>query len=65
MGEIVNLRRARKRRAAAANQEVAGSNRLRYGRNKNEQRLAETERAVAERFLEARRLTSREDGEID
>jgi hypothetical protein len=63
MGEIVNLRRARKRRAAEAAQEIAAANRLVHGRRKDERRLAEAEQTAAERFLEARRLRPCEDGE--
>jgi hypothetical protein len=63
MGEIINLRRMRKRRAVEAAQETAAANRLLHGRRKDERRLSEAEKAAAERFLEARRLTPREDGE--
>jgi hypothetical protein len=56
MGEVVNLRRARKRleRAQAAKQ--AETNRIAFGRAKSERVLSEAERALAERRLEGHRL---------
>jgi hypothetical protein len=56
VGEIVNLRRTRKRRAAAAAESEAAANRLVHGLAKGERRAVETERALTERRLEAHRL---------
>jgi exoribonuclease R len=53
MGEIVNLRRIRKRRAAAIAEGEAAANRVLHGLSKNERRAAEAERDLAERRLEA------------
>ena len=57
MSEIVNLRRARKQKARERQQAVAAENRVVFGRSKAERRLAESERALAEASLDARRLT--------
>jgi hypothetical protein len=56
LSEIVNLRRARKRRARERQQAVAAGNRVVFGRSKAENRLVESERALAEANLDARRL---------
>ena len=57
MREIVNLRRARKQKARERQQAVAAENRVVFGRSKAEKRLVESERALAEASLDARRLT--------
>lgn len=48
MGEIVNLRRARKEKARSANDAEAAANRAKFGAKKAERahRAAETDRAV-------------------
>ena len=56
MGEIVNLRRARKRKERQREQAVADQNRIVFGRSKAERRLTQTERATAEANLEAHRI---------
>ena len=56
MGEIVNLRRARKRKERQREEAVADQNRVVFGRSKAERRLAQSERAIAEANLEARRI---------
>ena len=56
MSEIVNLRQARKQQARERQQAVAAENRLVFGLSKAEKRLAESERALAEANLDARRL---------
>jgi hypothetical protein len=53
MGEIVNLRQARKRKARAAKEAEAVENRARFGMPK-----AEREKRAAEDELERRRLES-------
>jgi hypothetical protein len=64
MGEIVNLRRARKKRAIAAAESEAAANRLAYGRSKEESRATKAERDAAERRLDSHRLrTPPSDGE--
>jgi Domain of unknown function (DUF4169) len=60
--EIVNLRRARKQKNRELKQAEAAGRRAVFGRSKAEKRLTETERALAEANLEARRL-SRPDGD--
>ena len=62
MSEIVNLRRARKQRKREREQAEAEQNRAVFGRSKAEKRLIESERALTEAHLEARRLT-RPDGD--
>ncbi len=56
MGDIVNLRRARKARARAREEEKAQESRLRFGLSKAERNLAEKGRSLAERRLEGHRL---------
>ncbi len=56
MGEIVNLRRARKRKERQREEAVADQNRVVFGRSKAERRLIQTERAIAEANLEAHRI---------
>jgi hypothetical protein len=62
MGDIVNLRRARKKRAAVVAESEASSNRFAYGRSKEEKSGAKVERVIAERRLDAHR-TPPSDGE--
>ena len=61
MAEIVNLRQARKARDRASREAEAAQNRLLFGRTKAERRLSDAERAKAERELDARHLTPRDD----
>jgi Domain of unknown function (DUF4169) len=56
LAEIVNLRRARKLKERERNQAEAAQNRAVFGRSKAEKRLIESERALAEASLDARRL---------
>ena len=58
MAEIVNLRRARKLKERERQQAEAAQNRAVFGRSKAEKRLIESERALAEASLDARRLAS-------
>jgi len=62
LGEIVNLRRARKRKERRREEAVADQNRVVFGRSKAERRLIQTERAIAEANLEAHRIV-RPDGD--
>lgn len=55
MGEVINLRRARKEREKAAKEAEAAANRLLHGRSKAERRLAEGEAEIAARRLEGHR----------
>jgi len=54
--EIVNLRQARKQKSRELKQAEAAQNRAVFGRSKAEKRLIESERALAEAQLDARRL---------
>ncbi len=56
MTEIVNLRQARKQKNRELKETEAARNRAVFGRSKAEKRLVESERALAEAQLDARRL---------
>lgn len=55
MGDVVNLRRARKERVRAGKETVAEANRLAFGRTKTERALSDAERDLAARRLEGHR----------
>lgn len=55
MADIINLRRVRKDRARAEKDAKAAENRVRFGRTKEEKRLAEARERLAERRIEAHR----------
>ncbi|THD42350.1 MAG: DUF4169 family protein [Bradyrhizobium sp.] len=55
MAEIVNLRRARKRRVREREEASAAANRLAHGISKTARRDAEAERERAERSIEGHR----------
>ena len=57
MTEIVNLCQARKQKGRERREAAAAQNRVVFGRSKAEKRLIESERALAEASLDARRLT--------
>lgn len=52
MGEIINLRRARKTRDRAASEAKAAVNRLSHGRSKAEKQATRAERERQERTLD-------------
>ena len=56
MGEVVNLRTARKQRDRKAREEKADENRARFGRSKAERRVTAAEREHAAARLDASRL---------
>ena len=56
MTEIVNLRQTRKQRNRELKETEAARNRAVFGRSKAEKRLVDSERALAEAQLDARRL---------
>jgi Domain of unknown function (DUF4169) len=60
LAEIINLRRARKSKERERQQAEAAQNRAVFGRSKAEKRLTESERALAEAGLDARRLAKPE-----
>jgi hypothetical protein len=53
--EIVNLRRARKRRAAELADATAATNRTAFGASKSAKRALKAERELADRRLDAHR----------
>jgi len=60
LSEIVNLRRARKQKSRELKQAEAAEKRAVFGRSKAEKRLTESERALVEAQLDARRLARRD-----
>ncbi|HVW91317.1 MAG TPA: DUF4169 family protein [Devosia sp.] len=52
MGEIVNLRQARKAKARAGKEAEAAANRAKFGRSKAEKELEAARRKLAERSIE-------------
>ena len=61
MGDIVNLRRARKRQDRRRDDAKAAENRIVYGMTKAERRSIEAEREKAERDLNAHRIIGPDD----
>ncbi len=55
MGEILNLRMARKRKARAEREAEAAKNRVAHGLNRAEKQLAESRRALQIARLDAHR----------
>lgn len=56
MGEVVNLRQARKRALRAEKERAAAGNRALHGRTKAEKQIARTERERARSALDGHRL---------
>jgi Domain of unknown function (DUF4169) len=56
VGELINLRKIRKRRSKAEAESLSRANRLAFGARKDERRRRQMERAAAERALNAHRL---------
>ncbi|MFZ1962912.1 MAG: DUF4169 family protein [Roseiarcus sp.] len=63
MGEIVNLRRARKRKRRLGEEAAAAANRVAFGAPKTAERKARAERERAERRLDGHRLADSGEGE--
>jgi len=61
-GEIVNLRQARKRQAAALAQSKAAANRAKFGLAKGAKRALEAERELIDRRLDGLRRSEPGDG---
>jgi len=61
VGDIVNLRRARKRRDRRRDDAKAAENRILHGTPKAERRSIEAEREKADRDLDARRIVGPDD----
>ncbi|MDB5544787.1 MAG: hypothetical protein JWO64_1936 [Hyphomicrobiales bacterium] len=56
MGEIVNLRRARKTKKRAEDARAADQNRVAFGRTRDERALSEKEQALVSRRLDGHLL---------
>lgn len=56
MGDVVNLRRARKAQLRAEADKQAQANRIAFGRTKAEKSLTKAERDLAERRIDGHRL---------
>ncbi len=63
MGEIVNLRRARKRDARLREEAAAAANRARFGVSRAVKREARAQRELVERRLDDHRLGDAGEGE--
>jgi hypothetical protein len=61
MGDVVNLRRARKARDRGEKENAAQANRVAFGRTKAERALTEAERRLAAAKLDAHRLEKPEE----
>jgi hypothetical protein len=61
MGEVVNLRQQRKRKARAEDSAKASENRLKFGASKSERALRDASHELTERALDGARLTPRDD----
>lgn len=61
MGEIVNLRRARKQRDRRAKEEAAQSHRVVHGRSKSERRLTDAQARLESARLEGHKRTREAD----
>jgi hypothetical protein len=61
MGEIVNLRRARRRKAGSEAEREAAANRLAHGLSKDERRRLRAEHEAQMKRLDAHRLQRRSD----
>jgi hypothetical protein len=64
MGEIVNLRRVRKRSKRQLGEREAAANRLLHGRSKAERELAESRNAKASGDLDRHRIETGDNDEI-
>ena len=53
MGEIVNLRAARKAKVRRSAEQEAAANRIAFGRSKSERQEAELEQAIEKRRMDA------------
>lgn len=62
MGEIVNLRRARKSKQRLLDEAAAAANRVAFGVAKSTKRAMRAEGDLAERRLDAHRRVERDDG---
>jgi Domain of unknown function (DUF4169) len=60
MGEIVNLRRAKKRRAAKTAEAAASANRAAFGVSKSAKIKAQAERSLTQSRLDGHRRESRD-----
>lgn len=60
MGEIVNLRRAKKQRARQDAEDAAAENRVRFGRTKAERLAQAAQRSLMEKTHEGHALTERD-----
>jgi hypothetical protein len=61
MGDVINLRTARKQADRRKAEERASANRIAYGLTKAERKLDKARKAKAEREIEGHRLDKRDD----
>ena len=62
MGDVINLRKARKRAERQQRAKAAAENRILHGRSKAERQLKEAQREQGARKLEAHRLNDEDAG---
>ena len=62
MGDVINLRKARKRAERQQHVKEAAENRILHGRSKAERQLEEAQREQGARKLEAHRLNDEDAG---
>lgn len=65
MGEVVNLRLARKEREKRAREEAAQAKRLAYGRTKSERESTQASRLLERRKLDAHRRSNDDAQQVD
>ena len=65
MGEIINLRLARKARARTEKDQTAGENRLKFGKTKSERQRGALESQQADNKLDGHRLVHRAENPVD
>jgi hypothetical protein len=61
MGEVVNLRRERKRKERACEAAKAAENNLKFGASKSQRSLQDARQNLAKRLLDGALLISRDD----
>lgn len=61
MGEVVNLRLARKAKARSDKEAAAAENRIRFGKSKDERTREAAEQSASERHLDGHRLDPRQE----
>lgn len=64
MGDVINLRRERKRKTRETEATVADARRIQFGRSKSEKEGAALARDLTDRRLEGHKLTPRDGDDV-